>query len=129
MFRWLLAVFVLNVASERCLAEDSASVLGAGQETCGSYIAASAGDALGVGKSAKWPDGQTFFGMEHLYQQWLAGFLSSANELRGITGKPDIKVDFPGLDLWVRNWCNAHPLETVNSAAVTLLRERYGTPQ
>jgi hypothetical protein len=35
-------------------------------------------------------------------------------------------IDIAGIDLWMRNWCNKHPMKTVYEGAVALVEEMRG---
>jgi len=54
--------------------------------------------------------------------QWVVGFVSGANMFteNDIIDRPE--VDYAALMAWMGNYCNAHPLDTVQVAAFKLVR-------
>lgn len=60
---------------------------------------------------------------------WLNGFLSGYNVWSPEPGTATSATDMRGMVAWIDNYCRAHPLETVGTAATVLvytLRERAG---
>jgi hypothetical protein len=60
-----------------------------------------------------------------MFAQWVAGYLSAANNVAFVNDKEDVLKgsDFDGLMAWIDNYCRANPLDTVEKAAVQLLAE------
>ena len=59
------------------------------------------------------------------YVSWLLGDLSGVNTLAVLAGRPDFLGGYDGWSLvpWAKNWCRAHPLDPVSSAAAALVGE------
>ena len=61
------------------------------------------------------------------YQQWLLGYVSAANAtlsaLNAAHPDPFKRIDLAGMDLWMRNWCNQHPTQTVYEGANAFVDE------
>jgi hypothetical protein len=63
-----------------------------------------------------------------LMEQWIAGYLSEANLVGPDIDAPDIPdllkgEDWAGLTDWIDNYCNAHPLDKLYTAANGLVLE------
>jgi hypothetical protein len=85
-------------------AAETKHMLGLGGSSCGSWTKASP-----VTRS--------------LAQQWVVGYLAGLNsqtpdDLDFIKG-----ADFDGLMSWIDNYCRAHPIESINTAANELSTE------
>jgi hypothetical protein len=69
------------------------------------------------------------------YVSWVFGYLSGVNTFNVIVNtKADVLDGYNGwsLSAWAKNWCRAHPLDTVASAAMneaTELAKRHQGPQ
>jgi hypothetical protein len=106
----LLTLVVLIVGAGETRAQ-MVTVLGVGNKSCGAWIAARrANDATA-----------------YTLQGWVAGFLSGSNSIiasnpaYGIdTLKEVAQGDAQGLWTWVDNYCQAHPLNSVATAADAL---------
>jgi hypothetical protein len=59
------------------------------------------------------------------YTSWVVGYVSGVNTLDVLSGKGDFLDGYDGYSLapWAKNWCKAHPLDLVVSAAVALVTE------
>jgi hypothetical protein len=99
--------------------------LGAGQDSCGRFIA-SIGNAP-PGSYRSWNTAKGVLVSENKeYQEWLAGFISGINVMVATIGKEEQQVrpvDGAGLDLWMRNWCNKHPTNPVVEGAMAFVNE------
>jgi hypothetical protein len=91
-------------------------MMGQGTSSCGSWTEARRTKAL----------------HQHTHQQWVFGFLSGANlglvdpANKTITPyAPDfIKGgDFDSVVAWIDNYCSAHPLDSIGTAALALVFE------
>jgi hypothetical protein len=90
-----------------------------GSATCGAFIAASEGFAPGkLGHLNS--HNQDYFTQNLSYIQWALGFVA-AIPYRDADANSVIK-DVSSLDLWLRNWCNAHPTDYFADAVVAFLR-------
>jgi hypothetical protein len=97
--------------------------IGRGNRSCGSFIA-----ALGEAPPGKYREMNTARGVyvteNKVYQEWLLGFVTGFNATHaGDPEKQVTKIDPAGLDLWMRNWCNKHPAQTVTEGAATFISE------
>jgi hypothetical protein len=59
------------------------------------------------------------------YVSWIFGWLSGVNTMTALYGKGDFLDGYDGwsLEPWAKNWCRAHPLDTITSAATALMTE------
>jgi hypothetical protein len=97
--------------------------LGAGNNSCGKLIGAIADDLPGQYRSINTATG-VFFGDHVGYLQWLMGFVSGFNVAHaGDIEQQVTKIDPAGMDLWMRNWCNQHPTQTVWDGAYAFINE------
>ena len=81
-------------------------VIGVGGNSCGSWTAAS----------------NTPRRLE--YEAWLIGYFSAVNRYApGADGALTRSTDGRGLIGWVDNYCLAHPIDQIETAAVTLTKE------
>jgi hypothetical protein len=101
-------------------------VIGSGHDSCGMFIAAIGNDKPGRYRETNRATG-VFVSENRAYQEWLEGFVSGFNAAqvahRGKLEQQVTKIDLAGMDLWVRNWCNKHPTETVFHGAETFIIE------
>jgi hypothetical protein len=99
---------VILAALALAVAPAPADVLGLGTKSCGNWTAAAREDG--------WP--------RIAYHAWLGGFISGINlNISGTNGNLNEGTDFAGMAAWVDNYCVAHPLDNVDSAAVSLAIE------
>jgi hypothetical protein len=96
-------------------------VRGAGNDSCGKYLSATTGQAPGKGKEIDW-QGHRFVDQSIVYQEWVAGFLTTVN-IR-LDDAHQIKTDPAGTDLWFRHWCNAHPTKSLFDASLAFANEQ-----
>ena len=88
------------------------TIMGEGLNSCGSWVVAERNDA--------------YFGLK---VQWVLGFLSGMNMRAKIDGVPTtsnpIKQvrDGDAVQVWMDNYCKAHPTEKIGEAATTLMYE------
>lgn len=55
---------------------------------------------------------------EHLLDQsWVLGFLSGAGYAGGRSIDPLYGMDGYGVEAWISNWCQNHPIERISRAA------------
>jgi hypothetical protein len=99
--------------------------LGAGQDSCGKFIASIGKRPPGKMQSMTTRDGD-FVSENVAYIQWLTGFVSGFNAVVVTIGEEQRQVrqvDGAGLDLWMRNWCNQHPTQQVVDGALAFIKE------
>jgi hypothetical protein len=95
-------------------------ITGIGSHSCASFLNIVNGTQPALSSSLTYPNGQTWFDEHRLYGEWLLGFVSALN-----TASDDahqINVDGPGIELWLRNWCQAHPADSVVWAASAFVK-------
>jgi hypothetical protein len=97
-------------------------VIGIGTSSCGKFIASIGNNPPGKIEKIHTPDGD-FLSENAEYNQWLLGFVSGFNFAHDDDLGQQVKVDFAGMDLWIRNWCNKHPMNTVSQAAYAFIDE------
>lgn len=105
MVRAIVASACLMLATaDRALAQQYI-MMGAGTQSCGQWVSYhTAGQITAYGNNE---------------DSWLVGFLSGVGAMG--KGSPLRGVDLAGLDLWVTNWCNAHPIAGIADAAVAFV--------
>jgi hypothetical protein len=114
-----VAVLMADVAQ----AETETWVFGEGTNSCGKLIAAAGsrppGDIMGMNTA------RGLVVEEYAqYLQWLMGFVSGFNSLSANKDGQQVKgIDRAGMDLWMRNWCNKHPTQTVFDGAQAFINE------
>ena len=92
---------------------------GRGENTCGAFISSSEGfppGKLGYLKSHN----QEYFSDNRLYIEWAEGFITSILSRDG--NSEAVIKDVSSFDLWLRNWCNAHPTNLFLDAVVAFVR-------
>jgi hypothetical protein len=115
--RFFVAIAFINSSYNPAAADFSN--YGQGSATCGAFIAASQGFAPGkLGHLNS--HNQEYFTENLSYIQWALGFIA-AIPYRDANTNSVIK-DVSSFDLWLRNWCNAHPTDFFADAVVAFLR-------
>lgn len=94
------------------------AVVGLGTNSCGSYDLALSQNQPNTGLVS---EGQQYPSMAFAYGQWVAGFVTGTNLSRH-AGAGQINVDPSGIELWVYNYCKAHPAQTIVDAAGAFIR-------
>ncbi|MDO8359284.1 MAG: hypothetical protein Q7T08_04510 [Devosia sp.] len=97
---------------------------GKADASCGLFIAASEGIAIGRELHLTY-EGREFVDEMTRQLEWVAGFVSGANMENASIGANQARLDGPTLDLWLRNYCKAHPTHTLSTAAMNLLVEQH----
>jgi hypothetical protein len=118
-----LVLGVLLLTADVVCAEPGTAVLGMGQVSCGSMIAAARNGPPGQYRTMDTKSG-LFVEEFTRFQEWLMGFVSGFNATHNNDLSLQItSIDLPGLDLWMRNWCNKNPTKTVFQGAAAFLEE------
>ena len=106
---------------------------GVGSHSCGRFIATIGNLPPGEYRSVD-PRNDHFVSENTQYQQWLMGFLTGFNFNAFNTAPADDqgqqisgRIDLAGMDLWMRNWCNQHPTESVFHGAAAFINEMMRT--
>jgi hypothetical protein len=92
-----------------------------GGESCGSFLAAVAGNALAQTRTMKW-EGATYYDKSYGYSQWVQGYLTAVST--GMNVNVLDTVDYAGIDLWLRKWCDKHPTENLVLGLQALIEEK-----
>lgn len=93
-------------------------IYGVGNQSCGAFIAATTG--FGPGQVGTITNGsEKYYSLNALFNQWALAFVTAGN----INKADNIDVDLPGIDLWVRNWCNRNPTSFFVNALVAFEKE------
>ena len=92
------------------------------EKTCGAFIRETdEGDAT---KALDY-EGKVWHPERRLYYEWLSGFFTYQSLVGARMGQGDVLGDrnMNDMILWVRHYCEAHPLDTFLSAALKLSAE------
>jgi hypothetical protein len=120
---------LLLLTADVAHAEQTLYTIGIGNLSCGKFIA-----SIGKrppGKVMATRDGD-LVSENAQYLQWLLGFVSGVNSTLyvynvahpGEEQQQQIEnIDAAGVDLWMRNWCNQHPVKSVFEGAVAFIGE------
>jgi hypothetical protein len=106
--------------------EQMISVAGIGVEfSCGQVVAALETSHLGVHLGLT-RDGTKFVSEKFAILQYVAGFVTAINLSRGPSEQ--IQVDTAATELWIRNYCKAHPTDKLVAAAGHFASSQAGEP-
>ncbi len=87
---------------------------GMGTKSCGTYVEATDAVAKNSGDDQAVADKFEMI-------NWILGYLTAYNQVApdtyGILGSTDV----PGAELWIYNYCKAHPLVTLPTASTALI--------
>ena len=105
-----------------CAAHAEGGLLrGTGIDSCGKFIAESAGRP--IAKSQTWVTPQkTYYDKYYAYSEWIQGYLTALSVLTDVHSLD--AVDYPGVDLWMRKWCDKHPTQKIYDALNALIAEK-----
>jgi hypothetical protein len=104
-------------------------VAGIGNLSCGKFIASIGKRAPGEIMTTRNGDLVT---ENAEYLQWLLGFVTGFNSAvaaynDALVGKEQQQqvriIDLSGLDLWMRNWCDKHPVQSIYYGGVAFIDE------
>jgi hypothetical protein len=119
----VIALATVVLMADVAHAKTQTWIMGPGHGSCGALIAAAGNTPPGEHKQINMPSG-VFIDEYAEYQGWLMGFVSGFNAAHGDDDEQQVKgTDIAGMDLWMRNWCNQHPTETVFDAASAFVNE------
>ena len=121
--RALFAVPLWACAAVPAFAEqqEATIVLGAGQKTCGEYLAVVYGLVPGRFRIETTPTGKTYGNDARALYEWLAGYISAANAT-----SPDgvqIKTNPAAIDVWMRKHCEQNRTGSISHAAQQFVQE------
>jgi hypothetical protein len=116
---YLIAIpMLLNNTFASAIESNQWVITGIGADSCASYVLALSENRP---TAAITMEGKTFYTTANAYTQWINGFLTAMNA----TGKPgqgQIQVDVNGIALWVKNYCEANPSESIVMGAGAFIR-------
>ncbi|MGA7149927.1 MAG: hypothetical protein WBY84_00750 [Pseudolabrys sp.] len=95
--------------------------MGAGQKTCGEYLAVVYGLVPGRFRIETTPTGKTYGNDARALYEWLAGYISAANAT-----SPDgvqIKTNPAAIDVWMRKHCEQNRTGSISHAAQQFVQE------
>ena len=117
-----LGTLTMMVLACSIQAANPANVVGVGTESCGAFLAARGQSNPGSALFYQAPDGSVTFDKSYLFAEWINGFLSLGN--LDNSNKAQIDIDFAGIDLWLRQWCEARPTKRLVDAALAFTAEQ-----
>lgn len=81
--------------------------------------------AYGLGSCGKWTEARRETGLlDEVFQSWVYGFVTGAGDMFAATTKRTLRTtDTAAIRVYVDNYCETHPLDTVAKAAETLVLE------
>jgi hypothetical protein len=85
---------------------DTVRMIGAGAASCGTWTADRQQRSTGR------------HSLSLMDEQWVLGFLSGIAVMGDESVDPLRRMDAEGVWAWVDNYCQAHPIETISSAAI-----------
>ena len=86
-------------------------VIGVGSDSCGSYVLALAKNPP---TQAILMEGQVYYTDTAAYAQWISGYVTA----NAFAGRPvQENIDFNGIMMWVKNYCDTNPSHTIAHAA------------
>jgi hypothetical protein len=105
-------------------AEHTVWTQGVGLDSCGTFLASIEGLPIGKAEVVN-SNGRTYFSAAATYQSWIEGYISGVNAYEPTR---EVRVDFPGIELWIRTWCESHPADALVDAVGHFLLSRWGVP-
>lgn len=105
-----LAIFALAIPA--MAAAQSIIVLGPGAISCGKYVEYRRDSANPISENMSLGD-----------LVWVLGYLTAYNNYVSVDGNITANTDSSGIQLWVDNYCQAHPLDSLSSATSALIAE------
>jgi len=104
----LIAVLVLSTNANA----DPIGVVGGGNLSCGKWVGA-------INERNE--------GQQHIFTQWIAGYLVSYNWYRATRHKSTInQPDLETISLWLTTYCNNNPTDLTINAAAALVQHLGG---
>ena len=122
----LLVASALALLAPLSAAEKGWWTVGRGSQSCGTFVRAI--DAMGpwsnnAAQSRIW-ENKAWVEDGFAYQQYLFGFVSSAN-LSRLDYSKQIQVDGAGVVMWVRHYCESHADESIDTAIGAFVQEQH----
>ncbi|MGO9773645.1 MAG: hypothetical protein ACLPSW_29700 [Roseiarcus sp.] len=120
--RYSLAFAVLaSLSATSAAAATNMAVVGKGAESCGDFIAAAQGSLIGKEKTFIDRDGIEYPTKIDGFIEWGFGYITAALLQHDLMSIPNWSMN--SFDLYLRNYCNAHPTKPFMHAVQHYLSE------
>ena len=94
-------------------------IFGTGLKSCAQFVALA--ETSPLGESLQMPrDGLTYRSEKYAAMEWVLGYLSQANAAE--SSAHQISLDNEAIELWLKNYCTAHPTDLLAGATRNLVR-------
>lgn len=105
----------LTSAYAQKVPDGSIPIWGRARDTCGTYVLAlQKHQPMAI---MDW-QGENYGTPSYVYSQWIAGYVSA----QAMNGRPITYLgDINGMAMWIKNYCEKNPTETVFGAAVNFV--------
>ena len=83
-------------------------------------------NSLGLGtlSCGKWTeDRQAKNGLADAEFAWVTGYLTAFNRMMALDGNVSSQTDSAGMEAWIDGYCQAHPLDDLETATAALIKE------
>ena len=121
----IAAMLPFPVLAQQSSQERRVIMRGVGNDSCGKFLAAVGNLPIGKGPMIRSLDDRTYYSKGEVYAEWIQGYISGFNVLSNNRSQ-QIDVDYPGVDLWIRKWCDTHAAEPLVEAVHSFIRGRVG---
>lgn len=101
------------LASATAATAQSWSILGVGQESCGSFLVSMTKHRPTEAIDRK---GELFYSSTNAYLQWIVGFIA-ASDLHVGEANRTTEMDIDGVALWIKQYCSEHRMDRIALAA------------
>src|SRR5215831_12464947 len=111
VFRGIILIVSMTLPASVCLSQNRTTqppevfIQGVGLDSCGKFLAAVEGLPIGLGPVLTYADGRKYLSEAAVYAAWIQGYISGVNSYERLR---QIKIDYAGTELWMKNWCNSH---------------------
>jgi len=92
-----------------------------GTASCGEFVAAAETSPLGQSLEGT-ENGVKMFSEKYVMLEFVRGFLTALN--MSASSSHQVQTDLPALELWLKNYCTAHPTVRLVFAANLFYREQ-----
>ena len=120
-FQRIVFVMLPLFGSTPCFSQNSISVFALGGQNCADLVADLQG--VPVGQCLIWPQSKTY-STSCMYFQFAYGYITKYNVDASKRGSKQVYIiSEKSLDLYLRNYCNAHPLQAFSFAVDNFIVE------
>jgi hypothetical protein len=119
----LVATAPIPLSSSSNSEEHTVWTQGVGNNSCGKFLASIEGLPIGGAETLTYPNGRIYVSESVAYQSWIEGYISGVNAYEPTR---EVRVDYPGIELWIKAWCEAHPADPLVSAVGHFILNRWG---